>query len=62
MGVGIIGSSTTTVLRFLILLLYTISMIQRLGVILALGIVCTLVSTIFVAPVFAVLLDRWLHD
>jgi predicted RND superfamily exporter protein len=61
-GVGIIGSSTTTILGFLALLLSTMGMIQRLGITLALGIACTLISTIFVVPVFAVFLDRWLHD
>jgi len=61
-GVGIIGSSTTTVVGFLALLLSTIGMIQRLGITLALSIACTMLSTIFVAPVFAVVFDRWLHD
>jgi uncharacterized protein len=49
-GTGIIGSGLTTVVGFAVLVLAPMPMLQNLGKILALGIFCILVATIFVAP------------
>jgi hypothetical protein len=49
-GSGIIGSGTTTVVGFGILIITPMPMIQNLGKMLALGIFCIMIATIFVAP------------
>jgi predicted RND superfamily exporter protein len=54
-GGAIFGSGMTTVVGFLALTLSTLPMMQKLGLSLALGIGCTLISAVFVAPVIILL-------
>jgi uncharacterized protein len=57
-GKGIIGSGLTTTAGFVALIFTVLPMIQNLGKILALGIVCILIATIIVAPVFIVIDEK----
>jgi predicted RND superfamily exporter protein len=49
-GYGIIGSGLTTIIGFGVLVISPMPMLQNLGKMLALGIFCILVATIFAAP------------
>ncbi|MDD3159514.1 MAG: MMPL family transporter [Candidatus ainarchaeum sp.] len=57
-GIGITGSGLTTTAGFVALLFTTLPMIQNLGKILSLGILCILIATILVTPIFIVIDER----
>jgi hypothetical protein len=68
-GIGILGSATTTIVGFLALTLSVMPMLQHLGLSLALGIFYCLLAALFIEPVFIIKMEEWeyhfanrLHD